>query len=316
MDATSVEECWRLLRQTGKSISYESLANVPRYSAWLAGAGLDRRLRAAPGQPPADRPQRPGPALGAEEPVPPGRPRRADEGLPGRARRLHAPRPGHLDGVGVLAVGRGDGRHLDHVRRRDDRPHPAGDAVPVLADVLRGAGGVRPGAVRGRRLPRVRRRPGRAPPAASTTRSASTGPRPPRPRSRRSTGSRGRAGSARPTVLARRLRADRGRGRARRSPDPRDPDNTALLPSATGLPGRGSYRRRHVRVPDLPPPCPGPGSGGPSGARRWGWHPLTDTWAERIVADADVRAGRPRCWTSARATGALTATAPRARPAG
>ena len=36
MDATSPEECWRLLRQTGKSISYESLANVPRYSAWLA----------------------------------------------------------------------------------------------------------------------------------------------------------------------------------------------------------------------------------------------------------------------------------------
>lgn len=37
MDATSVEECWRLLRQTGKSISFESLADVPRYSAWLAG---------------------------------------------------------------------------------------------------------------------------------------------------------------------------------------------------------------------------------------------------------------------------------------
>jgi hypothetical protein len=37
MDATSVEECWRLLRQTGTSISFESLANVPRYSAWLAG---------------------------------------------------------------------------------------------------------------------------------------------------------------------------------------------------------------------------------------------------------------------------------------
>ncbi len=36
MDATSVEECWRILRQTGKSLSYESLANVPRYSAWLA----------------------------------------------------------------------------------------------------------------------------------------------------------------------------------------------------------------------------------------------------------------------------------------
>ncbi len=37
MDATSVEECWRILRQTGKSNSYESLANVPRYSEWLAG---------------------------------------------------------------------------------------------------------------------------------------------------------------------------------------------------------------------------------------------------------------------------------------
>ncbi|MDP3893846.1 sulfotransferase [Nocardioides sp.] len=37
MDATSVEECWRLLRQTGKSISFESLAHVPAYSQWLAG---------------------------------------------------------------------------------------------------------------------------------------------------------------------------------------------------------------------------------------------------------------------------------------
>ncbi len=36
MDATSVEECWRLLRQTGKSNSYESLAHVPRYIEWLA----------------------------------------------------------------------------------------------------------------------------------------------------------------------------------------------------------------------------------------------------------------------------------------
>ena len=35
MDATTVEECWRLLRQTGKSNSYQSLANVPRYTAWL-----------------------------------------------------------------------------------------------------------------------------------------------------------------------------------------------------------------------------------------------------------------------------------------
>ena len=31
----SVEECWRILRQSGKSIGYESLAYVPEYSAWL-----------------------------------------------------------------------------------------------------------------------------------------------------------------------------------------------------------------------------------------------------------------------------------------
>jgi hypothetical protein len=37
MDATSVEECWRILRQSGTSIGFESLANIPRYSTWLAG---------------------------------------------------------------------------------------------------------------------------------------------------------------------------------------------------------------------------------------------------------------------------------------
>ncbi len=35
-DAGSVEECWRVLRQSGKSIGFESLAYVPTYSAWLA----------------------------------------------------------------------------------------------------------------------------------------------------------------------------------------------------------------------------------------------------------------------------------------
>ncbi len=34
-DAGSVEECWRILRQSGRSIGFESLALVPRYSAWL-----------------------------------------------------------------------------------------------------------------------------------------------------------------------------------------------------------------------------------------------------------------------------------------
>lgn len=35
IDAASVEECWRLLRQAGLSNSYESLAHVPNYVAWL-----------------------------------------------------------------------------------------------------------------------------------------------------------------------------------------------------------------------------------------------------------------------------------------
>lgn len=35
-DATEPEECWRVLRQTGKSIGFESLAHLPTYSAWLA----------------------------------------------------------------------------------------------------------------------------------------------------------------------------------------------------------------------------------------------------------------------------------------
>ncbi|MEI4748060.1 sulfotransferase [Rhodococcus erythropolis] len=35
MSASEVEECWQLLRQTFKSVSYECLANLPTYSAWL-----------------------------------------------------------------------------------------------------------------------------------------------------------------------------------------------------------------------------------------------------------------------------------------
>jgi len=35
MSASDVEECWQLLRQTMKSISYESLAYLPTYSQWL-----------------------------------------------------------------------------------------------------------------------------------------------------------------------------------------------------------------------------------------------------------------------------------------
>ncbi|MBC2638957.1 MULTISPECIES: sulfotransferase [unclassified Rhodococcus (in: high G+C Gram-positive bacteria)] len=35
MSAGEVEECWQLLRQTFKSISYECLASIPTYSRWL-----------------------------------------------------------------------------------------------------------------------------------------------------------------------------------------------------------------------------------------------------------------------------------------
>lgn len=35
IDAASVEECWRLLRQAGLSNSYETLAYVPNYVSWL-----------------------------------------------------------------------------------------------------------------------------------------------------------------------------------------------------------------------------------------------------------------------------------------
>ncbi|ETD33125.1 sulfotransferase [Williamsia sp. D3] len=35
MSASDVEECWQLLRQTMKSISYESLSYLPTYSQWL-----------------------------------------------------------------------------------------------------------------------------------------------------------------------------------------------------------------------------------------------------------------------------------------
>ena len=35
--ADQVEECWRLLRQSMRSVFYECLAHLPGYSAWLAG---------------------------------------------------------------------------------------------------------------------------------------------------------------------------------------------------------------------------------------------------------------------------------------
>ncbi|MEV0590592.1 sulfotransferase family protein [Nonomuraea cavernae] len=37
MSAGQVEECWRLLRQSMRSVSFECLAHLPSYSAWLDG---------------------------------------------------------------------------------------------------------------------------------------------------------------------------------------------------------------------------------------------------------------------------------------
>jgi hypothetical protein len=48
MAADQVEECWQLLQQSMRSISYECLAHLPAYSAWLRGqdwTGAYRRHR-------------------------------------------------------------------------------------------------------------------------------------------------------------------------------------------------------------------------------------------------------------------------------
>jgi Sulfotransferase family len=43
--ADTVEECWQLLRQTLRSVSYECLAHLPTYSAWLRGQDWTGPLR-------------------------------------------------------------------------------------------------------------------------------------------------------------------------------------------------------------------------------------------------------------------------------
>ena len=145
MAADQVEECWQLLRQSMRSISWECLAHLPSYSAWLRGqdwTGAYRRHRRnlqliglgdrAP--------------LGAEEPQPPVRARRAAGGLPGRADRADPPRARGGDRVGLQPGRAGDGGLVGHVRRRGDRAGPAG-AVGVRARaVRRRARPARPGA--------------------------------------------------------------------------------------------------------------------------------------------------------------------------
>lgn len=45
MSADQVEECWQLLRQSARSISYECLAHIPSYSSWLAGQDWTQAYR-------------------------------------------------------------------------------------------------------------------------------------------------------------------------------------------------------------------------------------------------------------------------------
>jgi Sulfotransferase family len=45
MAADQVEECWQLLRQSMRSVSFECLAHLPGYSAWLRAADWTRAYR-------------------------------------------------------------------------------------------------------------------------------------------------------------------------------------------------------------------------------------------------------------------------------
>ncbi len=158
MTADTVEECWQLLRQSLMSISYESLAHVPSYSAWLAEAGLDARLRAAPAQPCAHRRERAGQALDPEEPVAPVRARRAAQRLSGRDRRADPSRATHADRVrcslsAQATAGQSELFVGDVIGRYAARPVGA-----RRGRVRAGARTARPGALPRRRVRRVRRR--------------------------------------------------------------------------------------------------------------------------------------------------------------
>ena len=143
--ADQVEECWQLLRQSMRSISWECLAHLPTYSAWLAVQDWTDAYR---------------------------RHRRNLQliGLPEAGRRWVLKNPSHLfaldallavypdalviqthrdpahgDRVGLQPGRAGVGRLVHHVHRRGHRPGPAG------------AVGVRSRAVHGRSAPGMTR---------------------------------------------------------------------------------------------------------------------------------------------------------------
>ena len=93
----------------------------PDLLAVAGAAGLDQAVSAAPQEPAADRAERPREALGAEEPEPPVRARRAARGLSRRAGHPVPPAGGDDHGVGVLA---GPAHHrglVEHASSASDR---------------------------------------------------------------------------------------------------------------------------------------------------------------------------------------------------
>ena len=161
MAADQVEECWQLLRQSMRSVSWECLAHLPSYSAWLRGqdwTGAYRRHRRnlqLIGLRTTDRRwvlKNPSHLFALDALL---------AGLPGRADRPDAPRARRRDRVGLQPGGAGVGGLVGHVHRRGHRPGPAG-AVGVRAGaVQRRTGPARPGPVLRRALRRPGGRPGR-----------------------------------------------------------------------------------------------------------------------------------------------------------
>ena len=170
--ADQVEECWQLLRQSMRSISFECLAHVPTYSAWLAGQDWTpayrrhRRILQLIGLPDAGRRwvlKNPSHlfALDALMAV-----------VPGRARRPDPPRAPDVDRVRVQPRRGVDRRLVDDVHRRHDRPRPARAVGARPRGVHRRPRDVRPGAVHRRRSTRTSSPTRSAPPRTSTRTSA------------------------------------------------------------------------------------------------------------------------------------------------
>lgn len=76
---------------------------------------------------------------------------------------------------------------------------------------------------------------------------------------------------------------------ARKRPTRRGRDRSRSGPGAATTPERGPYGGRELTGP----------------RQSWGWHPLTPSWADRIVADARIRSGETVLDLGA-GTGALT----------